>query len=100
MVTSLPGPGNGRANTSFWPDLLDTYATQRPSGEKIAPRSSNGVSTKGVAVHLSPSTLSITRSRVSVMPVVYSARTRPSGDHEVGYLRGPTSSSVWSPPLP
>src|SRR3990172_11304411 len=38
-----PGPGNGRTYTSKRPDSSESYASHRPSGEKAALASENGL---------------------------------------------------------
>src|SRR3954447_17481731 len=43
ICTFGPGPGNGRTNTSRFPDSFDSYAIQRPSDENIGAFSVNGV---------------------------------------------------------
>ena len=88
-----PGPGNGRTYTSGGPDSSETYATQRPSGENTASRSTNGVRRKAVAFpgfHPETSSPSMGRimmsRRVSALSSSY-ARNFPAGCHEVGYCR-------------
>ena len=79
-----PGPGNGRTYTSGRPDSFEAYASQRPSGENIAPVSMAGLFRNAAGVpgfqpdSLLPSNGRIIRSMLVCGEVSSNARNLPT----------------------
>jgi hypothetical protein len=71
-----------RTETSGLPDSSDTYASQRPSGENRASRSTNASASSGCAAPApSVETVQMSTPRLSR---TLTMRVRPSGDQSVG----------------
>jgi hypothetical protein len=79
----VPGGENARTYTSLRPDLLDTYATQRPSGENAPWDSLNSVIRKGNGLE-SPSIGNTHRSSLVFSAATVYNKNLPSRDQLVG----------------
>src|SRR5262245_17524313 len=87
--------------TSSRSDSVDRYATHRPSGEKHASLSTNGVRSQTVGGWNVPSAFRFTAQRSSAVfgSFLVNSNVVPSGDQATGdSLDGPVTAGFGSPP--